>query len=129
MVRKRNMLSLDLCGHDFIMKTFAHSAQGGGEVVLSAASLKPGACLPAFDLADRGDVASIRVEAFASGAVPAAAAEQMANAAERLLRVSFSETAEIAAHLWDCMCSEGITVAQVRPAMDPQQMYACHMAG
>ena len=65
-------------------------AQGGGEVLLSASSLRRGACLPAIDLTERGEVASVRICAFAAGKVPAAAAEQMVAAGERAVRVSFA---------------------------------------
>ena len=55
--------------------------------MLSATSFPQGASLPAFDLTERGDVASVCVCAFAAGKSPAAAAEQMAAAAERAVRV------------------------------------------
>jgi len=55
--------------------------------VLSATSLAQGTSLPAFDLTERGDVASVRISAFSAGRTPAAAAEQMAAAAEQAVRV------------------------------------------
>jgi hypothetical protein len=64
-------------------------------VLLSAASCRTGARLPAFDLTDRGDVASVHIHAFTAGNVTAAAAEQMRDAAESALRVSISETARL----------------------------------
>ena len=61
--------------------------------MLSAASIGQGSCLPAFNLTDRGDVASVDIHAFSAGADVAAATEQMSDAAERDVRVSNSNMA------------------------------------
>lgn len=48
------------------------ATQGGGRLVLSAAALPQGACLPAINLTDQGQVTSIRIMAHTAGEIRAA---------------------------------------------------------
>ena len=60
--------------------------QGGGDVLLSAASLPPGASLPPVQLTRRGSISGVSLRAFVAGAVPVTAAERMVSAAEEGLK-------------------------------------------
>ena len=55
--------------------------RGQGQVQLAAERLAPGACLPAIDLTDRGEIVSIAIRAFTAGRVVPSVGERMADAA------------------------------------------------
>lgn len=55
--------------------------RGQGQVQLAAELLAPGACLPAIDLTDRGEIVSIAIRAFTAGRVVPSVGERMADAA------------------------------------------------
>jgi RNA 3'-terminal phosphate cyclase (ATP) len=55
--------------------------KGQGQVVLTVQRLPAGACLPAIDLTDRGEITSIAIRAFTAGKLVPAIGERLAAAA------------------------------------------------
>ena len=55
--------------------------RGQGQVQLTAERLAPGACLPAIDLTDRGEIVAVAIRAFTAGRVVPSVGERMADAA------------------------------------------------
>lgn len=71
--------SIDLQRRGFFPK-------GGGRLVLSAAALPQGACLPAIKLIDQGQVTNIRIMAHTAGKVKESVAHRMVEAARQTLK-------------------------------------------
>lgn len=55
--------------------------RGQGQVQLTVERLAPGACLPAIDITDRGEIVSIAIRAFTAGRVVPSVGERLADAA------------------------------------------------
>ncbi len=55
--------------------------RGQGQVQLTVERLAPGACLPAIDLTERGEIMSIAIRAFTAGRVVPSVGERLADAA------------------------------------------------
>lgn len=60
--------------------------RGQGQVQLTAERLAPGACLPAIDLTDRGEIVAIAVRAFTAGRVVPSVGERMADVALKAIK-------------------------------------------
>ncbi|DBA82643.1 TPA: hypothetical protein ACH3X1_006890 [Trebouxia sp. C0004] len=71
--------SIDLQRRGFFPK-------GGGRLVLSAATLPQGACLPAINLTAQGQVTIIRITAHTAGKVKESVAQRMVEAARQTLK-------------------------------------------
>ncbi|KAL3157661.1 hypothetical protein ABBQ32_012103 [Trebouxia sp. C0010 RCD-2024] len=77
--------SLDLHKRGFFPK-------GGGRVLLSAAALAQGTCLPAFQLTDPGHVTRVRIMAHTAGKVKEQVASRMVEAARDTIKQSVKNT-------------------------------------
>lgn len=57
--------------------------KGQGHVVLRAAPLAPGTCLPSIDLTERGEIVAIAIFAFTAGRLAPSIGERLATAAQK----------------------------------------------
>ncbi|KAL4431941.1 hypothetical protein ABPG77_000208 [Micractinium sp. CCAP 211/92] len=57
--------------------------KGQGQVVLRAAPLAPGTCLPSIDLTERGEIVAIAILAFTAGRLAPSIGERLAAAAQK----------------------------------------------